>query len=254
MLYLRSLIFTVLFILTAFVASAIICVVGPFSHPAGFAVARRWGRLILGFGTWFCGMRYEIEGTENIPPEPSVALVKHSSAWETVAGLFILPLHTWVLKRELMWIPIIGWALYLLRPIAIDRKAGRSAVQQVVRQGADRLAHGLWIIVFPEGTRMPPGQTRRYGVSGALLAKKTGCPLVPVAHNAGDFWRRRGLLKKPGLIRVVIGTPIPTAGRDPREINAEAQEWVETTMARISNAYPPTQDSPDLVSVQTKSS
>jgi 1-acyl-sn-glycerol-3-phosphate acyltransferase len=238
MLYLRSLIYTALFIVTIVLASAAICIVGPFNRSAGFAVGRLWGRAIIGFCAWFCGLRFEIEGMENIPSEPSVAFIKHSSTWETIAGLFFIPEHTWVLKRELMWIPIVGWALYFLHPIAINRSAGRSAVQQVVRQGRDRLADGLWIIVFPEGTRVAPGESRRYGVSGALLASETGAPIVPVAHNAGEFWPRRGLVKTPGLIRVVIGKPIRTAGREPRDINAEAQEWVESTIAGFADAGP----------------
>ena len=246
MLYLRSLIYTILFIVTIVITSALIVIFGAFNRRIGFKIGSLWGRAIIGFGAWFCGMRFEIEGTENIPQEPSVALMKHSSTWETIAGLFFVPQHTWVLKRELMWIPIVGWALYILNPIAINRSAGRSAVQQVLRQGRERLASGLWIVIFPEGTRVAPGQTRRYGMSGVLLAKDTGAPLVPIAHNAGDCWPRRGLIKTPGLIRVVIGRPIPTEGRSPREVNAEAQNWIESTIAGFSETAP--SGSQDLVS------
>lgn len=238
MLYLRSLIFTVLFIVTIVITSALICIFGVFDRRTGFRIGSIWARAIMGFGAWFCGMRFKIEGTENIPNEPSVALMKHSSTWETIAGLFFVPQHTWVLKRELMWIPIVGWALHVLNPIAINRSAGRSAVQQVLRQGRERLADGLWIVIFPEGTRVAPGQTRRFGMSGVLLASDTGAPLVPIAHNAGDCWRRRGLIKKPGLIRVVIGKPIPTQGRVPREVNAEAQNWIESTIAGFEKSAP----------------
>jgi 1-acyl-sn-glycerol-3-phosphate acyltransferase len=121
----------------------------------------------------------------------------------------------------------------LLHAIAIDRKAGHTAVAQVIEQGKERLEEGDWVMIFPEGTRMPVGQTRRYGMSGALLASAAGRPVVPVAHNAGDFWPRRGWLKKRGTIRVVIGPPIPTAGRDARDVNADAQRWIESTLARI---------------------
>jgi 1-acyl-sn-glycerol-3-phosphate acyltransferase len=110
---------------------------------------------------------------------------------------------------------------------AIDRGAGKSAVQSVLDQGKQRLDEGKWIVIFPEGTRMPPGETRRYGVSGALLAARNDRLIVPVAHDAGYFWPRRGLYKKPGTIRVVIGPPIAAAGREPREVNEEAQAWIE---------------------------
>jgi 1-acyl-sn-glycerol-3-phosphate acyltransferase len=161
---------------------------------------------------------------------------KHTSTWETMAQMVVMPPQAWVLKREILWIPLVGWATWMLKCIAIDRGAGHRAVNQVLDQGRDRLAVGIWVLVFPEGTRMEPGQTRKYGMSGALLASQAGVKVVPVAHNAGDFWPRRGLLKKPGLIRVVIGPPIEAAGRDPRELNAEVQAWIEGTMREISAA------------------
>ena len=113
----------------------------------------------------------------------------------------------------------------------------REIVNQVLEQGKQRLAEGLWILLFPEGTRVMPGRTRKYGLSGALLASQTGAKLVPVAHNAGDYWARRGLLKKPGTVRVVIGPPIEGRGRDPRALNDQAQAWVEGKMAEISAGY-----------------
>jgi 1-acyl-sn-glycerol-3-phosphate acyltransferase len=159
--------------------------------------------------------------------------MKHSSAWETLAQMQILPIQTWVMKRELMWVPFLGWALLLLKPIAIDRRGGATAVQQVLDQGQRRLAEGLWVVIFPEGTRMPVGQTRRYGMSGALLAGAAGLPVVPVAHNAGIYWPRRGWLKRAGTIRVVIGPPISAAGKDPRVVNAQAQQWIEGKVAEL---------------------
>jgi 1-acyl-sn-glycerol-3-phosphate acyltransferase len=139
----------------------------------------------------------------------------------------LLPPQVWVLKRELMWVPIIGWGLKLMRAISVNRAAGGAAVRGVVEQGKRRLAEGEWIVIFPEGTRMPPGETRRYGISGALIAVETGKLVVPVAHDAGYYWPRRGWYKKPGTVRVVIGPPISAVGRDPRDVNAEAQAWIE---------------------------
>jgi 1-acyl-sn-glycerol-3-phosphate acyltransferase len=153
--------------------------------------------------------------------------------WETLAQMFVVPPAAWSLKREVIWIPIVGWAVSTFKPIAINRSAGHSAVHQMVQQGRERLACGMGVIVYPEGTRMAPGQTRKYGVSGALLACETGAPVVPIAHNSGYFWRRRSLLKKAGTIRVVIGPPIDPAGLTPREVNERAQQWIEAKVAEI---------------------
>ena len=192
-----------------------------------FALARFWGSVLLASLKLLCRLDYRVEGMENLPAGNHVALMKHASSWETFAQAVILPPQVWVLKRELMWVPFIGWGLKLLRAISVDRGAGAVAVRSVVEQGKARLAEGEWVVIFPEGTRMPPGQTRKYGVSGALLASEAGKMIVPVAHDAGYYWPRRGLYKKPGTIRVTIGPPIETAGRDPRDINIEAQNWIE---------------------------
>ena len=164
-------------------------------------------------------------------------MIKHSSVFEVYAQVVAFPQTSWVLKRELFWIPFFGWGLLALKPIAINRKAGRTAVMQVIEQGKERLADGLWVTVFPEGTRMPPGQTRKYGVSGAALAQEAGVSIVPVAHNAGDFWPRRGFLKRPGLIRFCIGPPIDASTQTPKQTNTIVQSWVEGKMAEISSAY-----------------
>ena len=174
-----------------------------------------------------------IEGQENLPQQPFVSLWKHSSTWDTLAQMFVVPPAAWLLKREVTWIPIIGWAVSTYKPIAINRRAGHSAVNQVVKQGKERLASGMGVIVYPEGTRVAPGQTRRYGVSGALLGVEAGVPVVPIAHNSGYLWRRRAWLKKKGTIYVVIGKPIDPRGMDPRQVNEQAQQWIEATIAEL---------------------
>ncbi|MCC7462948.1 MAG: 1-acyl-sn-glycerol-3-phosphate acyltransferase [Gammaproteobacteria bacterium] len=225
---LRSLLFTGFFILWSFLYACFFVLVAPLRpFNARFALARRYARSVLAVLRWTCGLDYRVEGREHLPAGNHVALIKHASTWETVAQMVLLPPQVWVLKRELTWLPAFGWGLMLLRAIAVNRDAGSSAVREVLAQGKARLAEGKWIVIFPEGTRMPPGQTRRYGVSGALLAAANDRYVVPIAHDAGYYWPRRGLLKRPGVIRVVIGPPISTAGRDPREINAQAQEWIE---------------------------
>jgi 1-acyl-sn-glycerol-3-phosphate acyltransferase len=229
-----SLVFTVFLFLWTFLFAiffVIACSMLPF--PRRFALVRVWARVLLAMLKWTCGLDYRVEGLENLPPGNHIALWKHSSSWETIAMAVVFPQQVWVLKRELTWIPAVGWGIRQVHAIAIDRKAGHAAVGQVVAQGRERLAEGDWIIIFPEGTRMPPGQTRRYGVSGALLAAETGKLLVPVAHDAGRFWPRRGWRKRAGTIRVVIGPPVSATGRDPREANERVQSWIEATVARL---------------------
>jgi 1-acyl-sn-glycerol-3-phosphate acyltransferase len=231
-----SLVFTAfLFLWTFFYAIffTIACSFLPFRKR--FVLARVWAIVLLRVLKWTCRLDYRIEGAENLPSGNHIALWKHSSSWETIAMAMVFPRQVWVLKRELLWIPAVGWGIRQLHAIAIDRKSGHSAVRQVVDQGKQRLEEGDWIIIFPEGTRTPVGQTRKYGVSGALLAAETGCLIVPVAHDAGSYWPRRGLLKKPGVIRVVIGPPIAARDRDPREINREAQTWIDATVNQLSN-------------------
>ncbi len=232
----RSVAFQLYFYLSVSLASTIVALVG-FWPIASFVVAREWCRSMMIMGRVMCGMRYEIEGAENLPDSPSVIMIKHSSAWEAFAQVVLFPRQAWVLKKELFWVPFFGLGLLALKPIAINRRAGTSAVKQVIRQGQERLAEGIWITVFPEGTRVAPGTTRKYGISAAALAHEAGVPVVPVAHNAGDFWPRRSLLKRPGLIRVVIGPPIDGAAQPPKETNRMVQEWIEARMREISDGY-----------------
>lgn len=236
MLLLRSLVFQFWFFFTVCVAAALVFLSWPLSHDFRFAIARLWARGMLWAGRFFCGLDYVIEGEEHIPAEPAVILIKHSTVFETYAQIAIFPRQTWVVKRELKWVPIFGWGLAAMKPIAIDRGAGRTAVAQVIAQGLTHLKEGTWVTVFPEGTRMPAGTTRKYGISGAALAKEAGVAIVPVAHNAGDFWPRRGLTKRPGLIRFCIGPPIDPQGRNPKETNVIVQDWIEARMAEISVA------------------
>jgi 1-acyl-sn-glycerol-3-phosphate acyltransferase len=235
--YVRSLAFTTFLFAWTLLYAVFFVIVAPFVDlRRRNALGRLWSRAIMGMLRATCGLGYRVSGREHIPPGAHVALWKHSSAWETLAMVDILPPQVWVLKRELLWIPIVGWGVRLMHSIAIDRKSGHTAVQQVVAQGRERLAEGLWVMLFPEGTRMPAGETRRWGVSGTLLAREAGCLIVPVAHDAGYYWARRGLLKKPGTIDVRIGPRIDPAGRDPREVNEQAQAWVEDAIRAMRAA------------------
>jgi 1-acyl-sn-glycerol-3-phosphate acyltransferase len=234
-----SLIFTAFFFLWTFfyaIFFVIACSFLPFRRR--FVLARVWALVLLRVLKWTCGLDYVITGRENMPAGNHIALWKHSSSWETIAMAVVFPRQVWVLKRELQWIPVVGWGIRQLHAIGIDRKSGGSAVHQVVDQGRQRLAEGDWVIIFPEGTRMAAGQTRRYGVSGALLARETGHLIVPVAHDAGRFWPRRGLMKRSGRITVVIGKPIDATGADVREVNERAQTWIEDTLKALHAGAP----------------
>jgi 1-acyl-sn-glycerol-3-phosphate acyltransferase len=232
--WLGSLAFSIFFVITVPVYAGLLFLTLPLpgNDPYGWALA--WARVVMRALHTLCGLDYSVSGREHLPSGGAVVLMKHSSTWETIAQILIFPRQSWVLKRELLRIPVFGWALRKLKPIAIDRKGGATAVQQVLSQGQRRLAEGSCVMIFPEGTRMPVGQTRRYGLSGALLASTAGKPIVPVAHNAGVFWPRRGMLKRAGTVSVVVGPPITTVGREPREINDEVQRWIEAQVAQLA--------------------
>lgn len=192
-----------------------------------------WARFMVGLSRALLGIRYRVEGLENLPPGPVIILAKHQSAWETIAFQVIFPPLCFVLKRELLRIPFFGWGLAMTSPIAIDRSAGREALREIEEQGRQRLADGLWVVIFPEGTRIAPGERGKYNIGGAWLAAKTGVPVVPVAHNAGRVWPKNALLKRPGEIVVRVGPAIATQGRKANEINAEVEAWIEGRMADL---------------------
>jgi len=198
---------------------------------ARYRLIRLWALFILRWLKWTCRIDYRVEGRERLPPAPYIILAKHQSAWETFAFQEIFPPQVWVLKRELLWIPFFGWGLKLTDPIAIDRRAGRRALEQVVDQGLARLRSGRCVVIFPEGTRMAFGERGRYNPGGALLAVKSGHPVVPVAHDAGRYWPRRGFLKHPGTVQVRIGPAIDPRGRSAKEVNRLAEAWIEAQVA-----------------------
>jgi len=216
--------------------------VAPFGSNAPYAVSRTWCRCVLVLARVICGLDWRVEGLEHIPDRPVVVLSKHQSAWETILFPALFPRQVQVVKKELLWVPFFGWALALLRPIAIDRKSGRAALEQILRQGRERLAKGWWVVVFPEGTRTAPGQRREYAIGGAWLAARTGTPVLPVAHNAGYFWRRNAFMKYPGTITVRIGPPIASEGTNPKQLNKIAENWIETEVSRIDRDHAPTDE------------
>jgi len=237
MFLLRVLFLVLYFVLTVVPLVVALVLLWPFPHRIRFGITRAWSRGMLWAGRLICGLDWVVEGEENLPTDPSVIYMKHSSLFETYAQIGVFPPHAWVVKEELRWAPVIGWGVSAMKSIAIDRRGGGKAVKQVVRQGKVRLAEGIWVTIFPEGTRMPPGETRRYGISGAALAREAGCLIVPVAHNARDFFPRSGLPERPGRIRICIGPPVDPSAQDPKDTNKIAQAWIETKMAEISEGY-----------------
>jgi len=232
-LYLRSLAFTVGLVIATLVFAPLALLTAPLPYAARYRFITLWSHINLWWLERTCHIHQRTEGLEHVPERPSIVFSKHESAWETLALQRVFNPQVWVLKRELLRIPFLGWGLAMLRPIAIDRRAGRRAVREVVAQGTARLEQGCWVVIFPEGTRVAPGERRPYRLGGAVLAEQSGYPVVPVAHNAGDFWPRRSFLKRPGTVCMVIGPPIESRGRSAAEINRLAEAWIEATVARI---------------------
>ena len=233
-LWLRSLAFWVVFPVSIVVFATLLLLSFPFSFQQRWSLLQVWVRFILWWLAFTCRLTHEVRGTENIPAEPAIVFAKHQSTWETIALQQLFPLQVWVAKHELMWIPFFGWGLALMKCIAIKRGSGRAAVKQLVTQGKARLAEGIWIVIFPEGTRIPAGQKGRYRIGGAVLAEHSGRPIVPVAHNAGEYWPRRSFIKYPGVIQVRIGKPIFPEGKTAQEILDTAADWIEAQMVDIT--------------------
>ncbi len=236
MILLRSLLYFVCLIIVTIILALPIILLGWILSPQTVGwFGNAWGRSNLWLLKYICRLDYVVHGwEENWPQQNAIIMAKHQSTWETMSLRGILPPNqSWILKQELLRVPVFGWALAATHPIAIDRNAGRKAIRQILEQGVQRLQSGAWVIIFPEGTRTAPGERRKYGIGGALLAEKSNYPIIPIAHNAGVFWRRRDIRKYPGTIQVVIGPPIQSEGLSASEINQQVEEWIEATMAEL---------------------
>ncbi len=242
MIRLRSLLFFVIYALSAVIFSCIGVLLWPLPFKWRYAVVSQWAKSNIWLLAKICDVHLEVEGKEHIGDEPAVIICKHQSAWETLALQAVFPPQVWVLKRELLWIPFFGWGLASLNPIAINRQAGRKALSQVIEQGLDRLSSGAWVVVFPEGTRVAPGYMRKFGIGGARLAVDTGYPVIPVAHDAGKCWPKRGFLKTPGTIKMVIGEKIDSQGQDAAALNQHLFNWMEEQMTVLEGEKPRQQE------------
>lgn len=228
--YLRALSFYTGITAAMLIYTPVSLLILPLPYRLRYRIVTQWTHFSLWWLKVTCAIDFAVSGREHIPDEAAIVMCKHQSAWETMAVqlIFNVP-QVFILKRELLWIPLFGWGLASLRPIAIDRRNGFRASRQIVAQGKARLSDGTWVIVFPEGTRLPPGHSGRYLPGAGMLAEASGSPVVPMAHNAGYFWPKNGFTKRPGTIQVVIGPPIETRGRSAKAITKAAADWIETT-------------------------
>jgi 1-acyl-sn-glycerol-3-phosphate acyltransferase len=234
MIYLRSFIFNLGMWIFTIPFTTIGLLTFPLPPMQRYRFLSQWARCMLWWLRFSCGLSFTVKGRENIPDSPSIILCKHQSAWETLALQLIFPPQVWVLKRSLLLIPFFGWALALTSPIAINRAAGREALKQLVILGKQRLAKQFWVVIFPEGTRTSPGERGKYHIGGAWLASHTKTQVVPVAHNAGEFWRKNSFLKYPGVIQVSIGKPIQSDGIKADMLNQQVENWIEAEMKTFS--------------------
>ncbi len=230
---LRSVLFALALLLLTPPYSAVALMTVVLPRHRRWRIISGWSHCVIWLARCLLGLRYQVEGLENLTDNPAIILSKHQSAWETLAFQLIFPPQVHVLKKELLWIPFFGWGLALMSPIAIDRGRGVRALRQMAAQGAARLTQGFWIVVFPEGTRVAPGDWGTYRVGGAWLAVRTGAPVIPVAHNAGMFWGRNAFTKRPGTIRVVIGKPIASTDISPELLNEKVKFWIENEMLAL---------------------
>lgn len=199
-----------------------------------YQLARLWSKGTVTMARLLCGVRYEVKGLDNIPDTPCVVMSKHQSSWETYFLQVLFAPQSTVLKGELLSIPVFGWVLKALEPVAIDRSAKRNALKQVVKQGGERLSQGRWVVIYPEGTRIHPGQPTEFSNSGALLAQKNNANVIPVAHNAGECWPGKSVLLTPGVVTVSIGPVIESESHSAKALGQEAEQWVAKEMTNIS--------------------
>jgi len=233
MLLCRALLFYLGMTLVTLIVSPVSIIIYPLPFKLRYAFVSRWAVFNIWWLKLTCGLTHIVEGLENIPDSPAIIMCKHQSAWETFVLQQIFPAQAWILKRELLWIPVYGWGLATLQPIAIDRGSAVKSLHQIVEQGCKRLAQGIWVVIFPEGLRVAPGERTKYLPGGGLLAEKSGFPIVPIAHNSGYFWPCNSFIKKPGTINMIIGPLIETEGKSANDITAEVEEWIESTIEKL---------------------
>jgi 1-acyl-sn-glycerol-3-phosphate acyltransferase len=232
--WLRSTLFQLILMLASALVGLSMMFMLPFPFLQRYKLAQVWVDVIMWSVEHVCGITYKVTGLENIPKDKNgIILSKHQSSWETIALQRFFPPQVFLLKKSLLWLPIWGWAMAALKPIAIDRSNQKEALRILLKEGAQHLNEGLWLVVFPEGTRVAPGATKKFNAGGAMLAHRSGYPVMPVAHNAGEFWPRYSFFKFPGTVQVRIGPLMYCGERKPSELNQEVEAWINNAMAEI---------------------
>jgi 1-acyl-sn-glycerol-3-phosphate acyltransferase len=235
MLILRSLLFYIGQIISTILIAPIGVIAFPLNFKKRYYLITRWAVFNLWWLKICCNVRYEITGIDNVPEKPCIVMCKHQSAFETLALQQIFIPQVWILKKELLQIPIYGWGLASMQPIAINRDSAIKSFKQIAEQGYERLKKGYWVIIFPEGTRVAPNEKKKYLPGGGMLAEKSGSQVVPVAHNAGRLWPRNSMIKKPGLITIKIGPAIKSKNKSAKEITKEVENWIERIVGELPN-------------------
>ena len=233
MLFLRSLLFYIGQIISTILIAPVGVIAFPLDFKKRYYLITRWAVFNLWWLKICCNVTYEILGKENIPKKPCIVMCKHQSAFETLALQRIFIPQVWILKKELLQIPIYGWGLASMQPIAINRDSSIKSFKQIADQGCERLEKGYWVIIFPEGTRVAPNKKKKYLPGGGMLAEKSGARIVPVAHNAGRLWPRNSMIKKPGLITIKIGPVIKSENKSAKEITNEVENWIEKAVEEL---------------------
>ncbi len=231
--YIRSTLYLAFMWLTIPIATSIFLLAYPVPYKYRSKLISSWSNVTLKVLGIICGLKFEITGRENIPDKPCIIFCKHQSTWETMALQLLFTPQVWVLKQELLWIPFFGWTLASMKSIAIDRKSGKKALRQIVEQGTQRLKEGNWVVIFPEGTRKRPGDEPDYKIGGAMLASKSGFDVLPIAHNAGEFWPKGQFVKRAGTIKMVIGPLIKSSELTTKQISQQSEQWIENTQNEI---------------------
>lgn len=225
MLYLRS----SLFLLGSQIALIFVVLLLFFSFYLRIEYRYKIGSLWGKFNIWWlgitCKITFNLLGIENIPDKPCVIIANHQSTWESFAFQKIFAHQTWVIKKQLLWIPIFGWGLALLKPVIIDRGEKLKALKTIIKQGVKRVQSGIYLVIFPEGTRQPYGQLGNYQKGGVAIAKQAACDILPVYHNAGKLWAKGSFIKHPGIVTVVIGKPVSIVGESVAKRTQEIRDW-----------------------------
>ena len=228
---LRSVLFYIGYLSSGMLASILACLIGPFiGLDKRLKLFSLWPRFTNWFLNLTCGIKVNVIGKENLPSGPCVIVSNHQGQWETFSMQYLFhPLCT-LLKRELLFIPLWGWAMKMLHPIGINRDKPKQAILQTLEEGSERLKRGMFVLLFPEGTRVKAGRVGKYARSGFELAKRNNVQLLPLCHNSGDCWQAHKFIKKSGTINLHIGKPFYV--EDSKESAEDVRQWVEEKLKR----------------------